>query len=446
MDIFINTVQGSLRIETYDDQSIQFVEENIKNTNDLEYCSFSEQLFFSRAPNLKAQSDLMNRKKNTRDLNFGESLENTFELRKMNEIRTYPDFFNWNVQVDSLTHQTNELNLFKQSQGMLIADVTPVTEGRDPLALHRLSVSTNVKIVMGTTPDTVIQKECEDSEMVEAVLTTMERDLILGVKIGHLGIHDEFSDPDYRIRAAFLGMFDVPAQNFISEQDIAYPIALVAAAKASMNTGAPCFIRLPYFCCGGQKLLEFLVSHGMDPKKVVFAGMNASQPIEYHLGLLASGCNLCFDTFGNIQYFEGPDQLPNDEVNCSRILDLIKNQQDCVNQILLSNGIRFRMQLQSYGGFGYSHVLVSVISRLKRLGLDQVGMNRILRDNMLQLLSWYTPPEIEKEPEEIGTCSWCQKSFAVKQGEYFTKFEFVYCRSKCLTAHGKLNWADPSKS
>jgi len=28
MDIFINTVQGSLRIETYDDQSIQFVEEN----------------------------------------------------------------------------------------------------------------------------------------------------------------------------------------------------------------------------------------------------------------------------------------------------------------------------------------------------------------------------------------------------------------------------------
>lgn len=54
---------------------------------------------------------------------------------------------------------------------------------------------------------------------------------------------------------------------------------------------------------------------------------------------------------------------------------------------------------------------------------------------MLQLLDWYTPPPPVEAPKDYLPCSWCQTRFEPIEGEYFHKFQFVYCGIKCLRLH-----------
>ena len=43
-------------------------------------------------------------------------------------------------------------------------------------------------------------------------------------------------------------------------------------------------------------------------------------------------------------------------------------------------------------------------------------------------------------PKHWVPCSWCKKMFEPVEGEYFSKFEFVYCKTKCLRAHRKADF------
>lgn len=54
---------------------------------------------------------------------------------------------------------------------------------------------------------------------------------------------------------------------------------------------------------------------------------------------------------------------------------------------------------------------------------------------MLRLLDWYTPPPPMEVPKDYLPCSWCKKRFEPVEGEYFHKFQFVYCGVKCLRGH-----------
>lgn len=54
---------------------------------------------------------------------------------------------------------------------------------------------------------------------------------------------------------------------------------------------------------------------------------------------------------------------------------------------------------------------------------------------MLRLLDWYTPPPPVEIPKNFLPCSWCKKNFEPIEGEYFHKFQFVYCKVQCLRGH-----------
>ena len=42
-----------------------------------------------------------------------------------------------------------------------------------------------------------------------------------------------------------------------------------------------------------------------------------------------------------------------------------------------------------------------------------------------------------------GTCDFCGRDFECREGEYFTKFKWTYCKAKCLRLHREANWAPP---
>jgi len=47
----------------------------------------------------------------------------------------------------------------------------------------------------------------------------------------------------------------------------------------------------------------------------------------------------------------------------------------------MSHDIAYKTSLVTYGGYGYHHLLVNVVPRLRMKGLDDAGLRRLLVEN-----------------------------------------------------------------
>ena len=50
-------------------------------------------------------------------------------------------------------------------------------------------------------------------------------------------------------------------------------------------------------------------------------------------------------------------------------------------RLLLSHDIAYKTSLVKYGGYGYHHLLVNVVPRLCRKGVDEAGLRQVLVEN-----------------------------------------------------------------
>ena len=57
------------------------------------------------------------------------------------------------------------------------------------------------------------------------------------------------------------------------------------------------------------------------------------------------------------------------------------------NALLLSQDVFLKMMLTRHGGFGYGYILKHFVPRLKRHGLDQAMIDRLLVDNPRRVFS-----------------------------------------------------------
>lgn len=124
------------------------------------------------------------------------------------------------------------------------------------------------------------------------------------------------------------------------------------------------------------------------------------------------------------------------------IASLIHDHQ-LIQQILVSTNVLQRIQLQRYGGGGYGHTLERFRGRLiQDHNITANEWKQLIWGNPLRLLKWYTPPPVAEIPKHYLRCSICTNAFEPIVGEYFTKFSFVYCGTKCLRQHSKRGF-DP---
>jgi phosphotriesterase-related protein len=63
----------------------------------------------------------------------------------------------------------------------------------------------------------------------------------------------------------------------------------------------------------------------------------------------------------------------------AQILTLIARGHE--GQVLMSHDIAYKSSLTRYGGYGYHHLIVNVVPRLRRKGVDDAGLRRLLVDN-----------------------------------------------------------------
>jgi phosphotriesterase-related protein len=132
-----------------------------------------------------------------------------------------------------------------------------------------------------------------------------------------------------------------------------------------------------------MELAEFVRKEGGDVRRTIMCHIcRTIADLRAVIDLAQTGIWLEYDLFGleNSYYPYQPSfDMPNDGGRMAHVLALIEaGHQD---QLLLSHDIAYKTSLVKYGGYGYHHLLVNVVPRLRAKGVDDAGLRRLLVDN-----------------------------------------------------------------
>jgi phosphotriesterase-related protein len=277
----------------------------------------------------------------------------------------------FNANLDNLRlldEQTarDEILLFKHAGGRTVVDPTPRTLARDPRALARIARATGLNVVMGAGYYVAASHPADmDRRTVDELAREMIADVTRGVD-------------DTGIRSGLIGEIGTTWPWMDNERTV-----LRAAIAAQRETGAPLMIhpgrheRMP------MELAEFVQKEGGDLARTIMCHLcRTLRDVRAVIDLARTGLWLEYDLFGleNSYYPYNPSfDMPNDGGRMAHVLALIEAGHG--DRILLSHDIAYKTSLVKYGGYGYHHLLVNVVPRLRAKGVDDAGLTRLLVDN-----------------------------------------------------------------
>ena len=260
----------------------------------------------------------------------------------------------------------DELLLYRAAGGRTVVDPTNRGLARDPAALARVSRASGLNIIMGSGYYVAASHPSDmDGRTVDGLAREMVDEVTRGV--GETGV-----------RAGFIGEIGTTWPWTANERKV-----VRAAVQAQRETGAPLMIHPGRDQTAPMQIVELIAKQGGDLTRTIMCHIERTIADERHLyDLAATGVWLEYDLFGleNSYYPYNPDfDMPNDGGRMAQILALIgRGHQD---QILMSHDIAYKSSLTKYGGYGYHHLLVNVVPRLRRKGVDDAGLRRLLVDN-----------------------------------------------------------------
>jgi phosphotriesterase-related protein len=183
---------------------------------------------------------------------------------------------------------------------------------------------------------------------------------------------------DTGVRAGFIGEIGTSWPWTDNEKKV-----VRAAVAAQRETGAALMIhpgrheRLPL------AIVDFIRKDGADLGRTIMCHVERTiaDPAVL-LELAATGVRLEYDLFGletSYYPYNPAFDMPNDGERMRQILFLIERGHQA--QILMSHDIAYKHCLTAWGGFGYHHLLVNVIPRLRAKGADDKTIQTLLIDN-----------------------------------------------------------------
>ncbi len=278
---------------------------------------------------------------------------------------------NFNANLDNLRlldEETarSEALLFQQAGGQTMVDPTNRSLARDPCALARIARATGLHVIMGSG---YYVAAAHPADMDRRTVDDIAREIIGDVRDG-VG--------DTGIRAGLIGEIGCTWPWTANEKKV-----VRAAVIAQRETGAPLMIHPGRHEQAPMEILELVRSEGGDLSRTVMCHIDRTIADEQRVrDLAATGCYLEYDLFGleTSWYPYNPDfDMPNDGGRMRHILGLIEAGH--MRQILMSHDIAYKSSLTRYGGYGYHHLLVNVVPRLRRKGLDDTALRTLLVEN-----------------------------------------------------------------
>jgi phosphotriesterase-related protein len=258
----------------------------------------------------------------------------------------------------------SELIRYREAGGRSICDPTNIGLSRDPAALRRISIASDVHIVMGTGwyreavyPPYVYEKS------VSWLADILKRDLAVGA--------DE-SD----VRAGFIGEIGTERRFIGPAQERVFR----AAARAARETGAPVLTHTTHWGELALEQLALLEEEGVDPTRVIVSHLGDRPTISNILPIAARGAWLSIDNLGAFL-----DYIPL-EVRAANVARLWEAGYG--NRIVLGNDVCSLQQLRFYGGGGYGHVLENFVPVLATFGIGDSEVQQMLVANPAEAYSW----------------------------------------------------------
>ncbi|HWP77013.1 MAG TPA: aryldialkylphosphatase [Methylomirabilota bacterium] len=271
-----------------------------------------------------------------------------------------------NLQLLDETVARDEALLFKHAGGQTFVDPTNRGLARDPLALARVARATGLNIIMGSG---YYVAAAHPPGMDTRTVDDIARELVTDLTVGVDGTG---------VRAGFIGEIGTTWPWTDNEKKV-----VRAAVAAQRETGAALMIhpgrheRLPL------AIVDFIRKEGADLERTIMCHIErtiADRGVV--LELAATGVRLEYDLFGletSYYPYNPAFDMPNDGERMRQILFLIERGH--LAQILMSHDIAYKHCLTKWGGFGYHHLLVNVIPRLRDRGADDRTIQTLLVDN-----------------------------------------------------------------
>jgi phosphotriesterase-related protein len=278
---------------------------------------------------------------------------------------------NFNANLDNLRLldeqvAQDEILLFKRAGGRTVVDPTPKTIGRDPQALARIARATGLNVVMGAG---YYVNASHPADMDRRTVDELAREMIADVTSG-VG--------DTGVRAGLIGEIGTTSPWTENERKV-----LRGAIIAQRETGAPLMVHPGRHPDMPMQLAEFVRKEGGDVRRTIMCHIcRTIRDVRAVIDLAQTGIWLEYDLFGmeNSFYPYNPSfDMPNDGGRMAHVLALIgAGHRD---QILMSHDIAYKTSLVKYGGYGYHHLLVNVVPRLRAKGVDDADLTRLLVEN-----------------------------------------------------------------
>ena len=257
---------------------------------------------------------------------------------------------------------------FRHAGGGSLVDVTSIGIGRDPLALARISRATGLTIVMGGSYYVPIAHPPDMDELTEDDITAqLVRDITAGVG-------------DTGVRCGIIGEVGNSWPLSTNEKKV-----LRASARAHTETGAPISIHCPMNERAPQEILEILVGAGAEPEGVVMGHLGPAVNDRQNLKSLAeTGCFLQYDHFGafedtSMRYLDSYDFNISDVQAIEKLEFLVGEGH--AGQILISHDVCNKHMLARSGGHGITHILDSIVPRMRKRGFAAEHIDAMLVAN-----------------------------------------------------------------
>ena len=284
-----------------------------------------------------------------------------------------------------LTDETvaiEEVNNFKNSGGGTIVDVTSIGLKRDPEALCRVSHATGIHLVMGTGYyQKVFHPEDMDVRTVENLTYEIVQDITLGIR-------------GSGIRAGVIGEIGVNGDPISLNEEK----SIRAATRASLVTGAAMTFHRGGVGSERHTTLDLVEEEGGDLGRVILGHSDEiADDFELMNDLLERGVYIQFDLIGR-EY--AIDQI--NAISPETSLDLSVTGKDAVaipklidagfgDRILLSHDVCWKTHLRKYGGFGYSYIIERFLPYLRKIGVEEHQINKMMIENPRRILPFVLP-------------------------------------------------------
>jgi phosphotriesterase-related protein len=278
---------------------------------------------------------------------------------------------NFNANLDNLRLvdeqvAQDEILLFKDAGGRTVVDPTPRTLARDPLALARIARATGLHVVMGAG---YYVAASHPPHMDRLSVDELAREMIADITVG-VG--------DTGIPSGLIGEIGCTWPWTDNEKKV-----VRAAVVTQRETGAPLMIHPGRNPRAPMEIAQLVEKEGGDLRRTIMCHIcRTITDVRAMIDLAQTGLWLEYDLFGleNSYYpYQPAFDMPNDGGRMAHVLALIEAGYH--DRILMSHDIAYKTSLVKYGGYGYHHLLINVVPRLRAKGVDDAGLRRLLVEN-----------------------------------------------------------------